>query len=311
MSTSVTVSVPESPLKRAAKDIIAGTVGGVGIVIVGHPFDTLKVRLQTQSQTNPTYSGLGDCVKKTYAAEGFPGFYKGVASPLVGQMFFNAIQFMAYGNAKKLISANSYSSSSDPNAPLTIPQCFAAGALTGSAVAFVEGPIDLFKTQLQTQVFKPKPLFTTFFGTVSYISSNFGIRGVYQGLVPTLVRNVPAVACYFGGYEWGKRLLTSPGQKVSEIESWKLLTAGAIGGFAYWGFTYPLDVIKSAIMADSPIRQERQYTGLINCAKQLYAQGGAKRFLIGLSPCLMRAAPANAVCFALYEETVKLLDERM
>ncbi len=54
--------------------------------------DTLKVRLQTQSHTNPTYSGLGDCVRKTWAAEGAKGFYKGVSSPLVGQMFFNAVQ---------------------------------------------------------------------------------------------------------------------------------------------------------------------------------------------------------------------------
>jgi solute carrier family 25 carnitine/acylcarnitine transporter 20/29 len=56
------------------------------------PTDTLKVRLQTQSHTNPIYSGLSDCVKKTWAAEGAKGFYKGVASPLVGQMFFNAVQ---------------------------------------------------------------------------------------------------------------------------------------------------------------------------------------------------------------------------
>ncbi len=32
----------------AWKDVAAGTVGGVAICAVGHPFDTLKVRLQTQ-----------------------------------------------------------------------------------------------------------------------------------------------------------------------------------------------------------------------------------------------------------------------
>ena len=29
--------------------------GGVVVTFVGHPFDTVKVRLQTQSATNPTY----------------------------------------------------------------------------------------------------------------------------------------------------------------------------------------------------------------------------------------------------------------
>jgi hypothetical protein len=130
------VKAPDSTLVRSLKDVAAGTVAGIGITLVGHPFgqqltcrsrhfparprrskpaaaappfecarmltkchmslcmrsgyptDTLKVRLQTQSHTNPIYSGLSDCVKKTWAAEGA----KGVASPLVGQMFFNAVQ---------------------------------------------------------------------------------------------------------------------------------------------------------------------------------------------------------------------------
>ena len=40
---------------KVAKDVIAGTCGGVSVTLVGHPFDTLKVRLQTQSQAQPLY----------------------------------------------------------------------------------------------------------------------------------------------------------------------------------------------------------------------------------------------------------------
>lgn len=41
---------------KVAKDIVAGTAGGISVTLVGHPFDTLKVRLQTQSQAKPLYS---------------------------------------------------------------------------------------------------------------------------------------------------------------------------------------------------------------------------------------------------------------
>lgn len=85
----------ESPSERAAKDIFSGTVGGVAIVMVGHPFDTVKVRLQTQPSTSPIYSGTIDCVRKTAQWEGLRGFYKGVGSPLVGQMFFRAFSFLS------------------------------------------------------------------------------------------------------------------------------------------------------------------------------------------------------------------------
>lgn len=61
-----------------AKDVAAGTCGGVAICLVGHPFDTLKVRLQTQPTENPLYSGLFDCFKKTLKWEGIGGLYRGV-----------------------------------------------------------------------------------------------------------------------------------------------------------------------------------------------------------------------------------------
>lgn len=43
----------------AWKEITAGTVGGVAICLVGHPFDTLKVRLQTQPTNPSTKTSLG------------------------------------------------------------------------------------------------------------------------------------------------------------------------------------------------------------------------------------------------------------
>jgi solute carrier family 25 carnitine/acylcarnitine transporter 20/29 len=165
----------------------------------------------------------------------------------------------------------------------------------------------LFQTQLQTQVFKPQPKFTTFPGTVSYIVRNHGIRGVYQGIAPTICRNVPAVAGYFGAYEYARRALLAPGQKLEQLESWKLLTAGSIGGLAYWVLTYPIDVMKSAVQADSCAPAERRFKGLADVAKQLYAEGGVKRFFKGVTPCLLRAAPANATCFFLYQKTVEFL----
>ena len=70
------MATAEPPWVRATKDILAGTVGGIAIVFVGHPFDTVKVRLQTQSTISHVYSGPLDCVRKTAKWEGIRGFYK-------------------------------------------------------------------------------------------------------------------------------------------------------------------------------------------------------------------------------------------
>lgn len=50
------------------RSFAAGGAGGVCAVVVGHPFDLVKVRMQTAAQG--VYSGAIDVVKKTIAREG-------------------------------------------------------------------------------------------------------------------------------------------------------------------------------------------------------------------------------------------------
>lgn len=229
---------------------------------------------------------------------------------MYGQAFFNAVQFFAYPRAKLAtlaLTANEEQKQFGAAAQLTIPQFFMAGALTGFAVAFIEGPIDLFKTQLQTQVFQKQPLFTTFGGSVKHIASQYGVRGVFQGLGPTLARNIPAVSCYFGGYEAAKISLAKGKPAGQQLNAFELMAAGAMGGFAYWIFTYPIDVIKSTMQSDHPDPTKRRYPTMASTSRQLWAQSGVSAFYRGLTPCLLRAAPANAACFTLYELTSDFL----
>ena len=63
--------VPAKPVNQTMaqlRSFFAGGVGGVCAVIVGHPFDLVKVRLQTAEKG--VYSGAVDVVKKTVAREG-------------------------------------------------------------------------------------------------------------------------------------------------------------------------------------------------------------------------------------------------
>ena len=50
------------------RSLAAGGVGGICAVLVGHPFDLVKVRLQTAEKG--VYTGAMDVVRKTIAREG-------------------------------------------------------------------------------------------------------------------------------------------------------------------------------------------------------------------------------------------------
>ena len=53
---------------QSLRALVAGGVGGVCAVIIGHPFDLVKVRLQTAERG--VYSGAMDVVRRTIAREG-------------------------------------------------------------------------------------------------------------------------------------------------------------------------------------------------------------------------------------------------
>lgn len=65
------------------RSLAAGGFGGICAVVVGHPFDLVKVRLQTAEKG--VYSSAIDVVKKSIARDGLKrGLYAGVSAPLVG-----------------------------------------------------------------------------------------------------------------------------------------------------------------------------------------------------------------------------------
>lgn len=71
-SGTVTPHHVTMPLGDSTVEFIAGTVGGWAQVVVGHPFDTIKVRMQTQKAGQ--FSGPLDCLRKSVKYEGVFSF---------------------------------------------------------------------------------------------------------------------------------------------------------------------------------------------------------------------------------------------
>lgn len=79
------------------RSLAAGGFGGICAVIVGHPFDLAKVRLQTAEAG--VYKGAIDVVTKSIAKDGIArGLYAGVSAPLVGVTPMCMFNFVALGS---------------------------------------------------------------------------------------------------------------------------------------------------------------------------------------------------------------------
>jgi solute carrier family 25 carnitine/acylcarnitine transporter 20/29 len=77
-TVSKTVVVPHKP-ESALKSFISGGVGGVCIILVGHPLDLIKVRMQTGA----VHQGVISMFVNTFKETGITGLYRGVSAPLV------------------------------------------------------------------------------------------------------------------------------------------------------------------------------------------------------------------------------------
>jgi solute carrier family 25 carnitine/acylcarnitine transporter 20/29 len=209
---------------------------------------------------------------------------------------------------------------------------FIGGFYTGLCASFVETPIDLFKTKMQIQIIRAQSghpqQYRNVFNAGYVIIKQFGIRGAYQGLGATLLRNGPSYSLAFGGsinsilliytvecllhltagvLEGTRNYCIPEGGTSRDVTNAQHLFAGGAGGVIYWIFTYPTDVIKSSMQSDSSEKSDRKFKNIVDCAKRLYREeGGWRRFYRGYTPCMLRAIPANAAMFTVVEKCREL-----
>ncbi|KAJ2593377.1 Mitochondrial carrier protein ymc2 [Coemansia sp. RSA 1722] len=289
---------------RAVKDCLAGSVGGIAQVFAGQPFDTVKVRLQTQPDV---YRGTMDAVRKTIQNDGFSGFYKGTTTPLIGVGLCVSIQFLVMEHMKRTFARiNGTPSGQAPT--LTASQLYISGATAGVANSIVSGPVEHIRVRLQVQTSGSAAQYKGPGDCIGQIYRNFGWKGIYKGQIPTVIRELNGYGMYFLAYEaLVQRTMARTGKSRSELSSGLVCLFGAAAGFAMWLTSYPIDVIKSKMQTDGFAGSARKYSGTVDCAKQVMAQEGFKGFFRGITPCLLRAAPANAATFIGFEMAMRLL----
>ncbi|GAA5916678.1 uncharacterized protein JCM6883_005865 [Sporobolomyces salmoneus] len=283
---------PEAPTKSTStssvgKELLAGTVAGWAQVIVGQPFDIVKVRLQAG---NVSYGGPVDCAKQLLKNEGASGFYKGTTMPLVGIGACVCVQFACLQAGKRFfVSQNASNGFSSPST-LTPLQFYLSGAFAGLGNSLFSGPVEHIRIRLQTQPNVHPPLYSGPLDALRKIYRSDRLRGIYQGQGATFAREAHGYGVYFAVYELLVAREIKKGGLSDEVSLGKSAVFGAAAGWGMWLLNYPLDVLKSRIQTDSfPSSGARNYPrGMRDAIPALYKEGGAGAFFRGLTPTMIR-----------------------
>jgi len=277
---------------QSLRALVAGGVGGVFAVLVGHPFDLVKVRLQTAEKG--VYSGAMDVVRKTLARDGARGLYAGVSAPLVGVTPMFAVSFWGYDVGKNLVR----SFSEVKNDQFSVAQISAAGFFSAIPMTLITAPFERVKVLLQIQGQKQlapgeKPKYSGGVDVVRQLYKEGGIKSVFRGSAMTLARDGPGSAAYFATYEIIKRRLTpkNPDGTPGQLSLTAVMAAGGAAGVAMWIPVFPVDTIKSRLQS----AEGRPTIGGV--VREVYGRGGFKAFFPGFGPAMARAVPANAATF--------------
>ncbi|XP_029468850.1 solute carrier family 25 member 45 isoform X3 [Rhinatrema bivittatum] len=285
-------------------EFVAGWISGALGLLVGHPIDTVKVRLQTQS----AYRGIVDCVVKTYRKETVFGFFKGMSFPVFSVAVSNSVAFGTYSNALLYLRGSEQEDRSCPASKATV---YVAGCISGFMQVYVSAPVDLIKVRLQNQTHAcwprhenrgARPRYQGPLHCAAVIFQEEGLRGLFRGSTALLLRDVPSMGVYFLTYHVLCQWMTPEGDQPSSLT---VLLAGGWAGTLSWALANPMDVVKARLQMDGV--HGIRYQGVWDCILNDARREGPKLFCKGLALNSLRAFPVNAVTFLGYETLMALL----
>lgn len=230
------------------------------------PVDVVKTRLQTRPGA---YSDALDVIQRIVKFEGAAVLLTGLGATAGGYFMHGALKYSCYElfhsmNAPSAIAALS-------------AECIASAALC---------PLEAVRIRAVADSEFPRGVITG----IRSIVRNENLYGLYKGLPPLLLRQVPYTVAQFVAFEWMRKVIGMVTGMNNEIEV--DFVAGLLAGIAAAVVSHPGDSILSQVNKDS--------RGAVLKGK----------FFVGLAPRLLWVSCLIGSQFAIYDY-IKILFLRL
>ncbi|KAJ3107595.1 hypothetical protein HDU96_007844 [Phlyctochytrium bullatum] len=281
---------------------------------------------------------MGDCIRKTYRAEGLGGFFRGLFPPLVTVSVIKSVSFSVYMDSKQFFREHFHLDDAAKFLDLAIVSSL-AGLVAGSIVSVISCPLEIVKIQRQLEALLERkggaqgakgtsgsgiggaagavrmglrdrllaPLLQRS-GSLAVgldIVKVRGISGLYRGFYLHLARDSIGTAIYFCTYESVKRYLAKDGEGAGPATH---LIAGALCGVASWVFVFPIDLVKSVTQKDVLTEAGKKPVTAYQIARSIWRTAGITGLYSGFSSTLARAVPIHSLNWIVYEAVLEKLE---
>jgi solute carrier family 25 phosphate transporter 23/24/25/41 len=221
-------------------------------------------------------------------------------------------QFGSYEASKRFLAA--YEGHNDPTQISTISK-FVAGGIGGMTAQFCVYPIDTLKFRLQCETVQGGPQGNALLlRTAKNMWADGGLRAAYRGLGLGLIGMFPYSAIDIGTFEVLKKSYTRTmaryyGIHEDDMQLGNVTTAvlGATSGALGATIVYPLNVLRTRLQTQGTAMHPPTYTGIVDVATKTVRNEGVRGLYKGLTPNLLKVAPALSITWVCYENMKSLL----
>ena len=265
--------------------------GGIECVAVW-PMEYIKTQLQLQTKVagvKPPFTGVISGLVYTVNTTGFMSLYKGLDVTLLFSVPKAGISFGANDFCKKQLA--------DEKGKLTMLKQFLAGVGAGTVEAIIAvTPMETIKTKLiQTN--------SGFVAGVSLILKEQGIRGLYQGLFATILKQSSNQGLRFMFFNKYKDIMTGEG-KTSLAPKYALLGGMMAGCFSTLG-NNPFDVVKTQMQG----KNASKYKSTVDCFMTILRSEGPLGLYKGCIPRMGRVVPGQGIIFMSFESIQGVVED--
>jgi len=194
----------------SVRRLICGGAAGITSVFFTYPLDIVRTRLSIQSASFAALSetkraklpGMWATMVIMYKTEGgILALYRGIIPTVAGVAPYVGLNFMTYELVRKYFTPEG-----DKN-PSAIRK-LAAGAISGAVAQTCTYPFDVLRRRFQINTMSGMGYqYKSIFDAVKVIVAQEGIKGMYKGIVPNLLKVAPSMASSWLSFEMTRDFL--------------------------------------------------------------------------------------------------------
>ncbi|KAF4976504.1 hypothetical protein FZEAL_6838 [Fusarium zealandicum] len=179
---------------------VASALAGASTAALTNPVWVLKTRMVSSDRgTQGAYPSMVAGARSILGKEGIRGLYRGLGVSLIG-VSHGAVQFAVYEPAKRWYHTRRREKHGIENAPMTSEATVALSSVAKLVAGAVTYPYQVLRSRLQN--YEADERFGRGIrGVILRVWREDGLRGFYRGLMPGVVRVMPATWVTFLVYE--------------------------------------------------------------------------------------------------------------